>query len=79
MHVKKLPPSKLITEMLRFSFIPGLGFFFSFFQAHYHTLLLPEKQWKRIKTEPQHRHEKMSNNLSDRKKTLRQFFDPLGL
>ena len=60
-------------------FYPWFRFFFSFFQAHYHTLLLPEKQWKRIKTEPQHRHEKMSNNLSDRKKTLRQFFDPLGL
>lgn len=67
--------------MLRLSFIPGLSFFFPFFfisnSLSYTTL--PEKQWERIKTEPQHRHEKMSNNLSDRKKNLMQFFDPLGL
>ena len=53
-------------------------FFFPFFfvsnSLSYTTL--PEKQWKRIKTEPQHRHEKMSNNLSDRKKTLMQFLIP---
>ena len=56
----KLPPSKLITEMLRFSFIPGLSFFFSFF-LHFKLIIIhyfTQKQWKRIKTEPQHRHEK---------------------
>ena len=62
-------------------FYPWFKFFLSFFfvsnSLSYTTL--PEKQWKRIKTEPQHRHEKVSNSLSDRKKTLRQFFDPLGL
>ena len=63
-------------------FYPWFKFFFFFIFLCFKLIIIhyfTQKQWKRIKIEPQHRHEKISNNLSNRKKPLRRFFDPLGL